>query len=75
MTSVGQRHAAHGERSSPETQPRPPAPDPGERSSPWAAYWRTTVTARQAEAPDASYAFTVIVFVPTSNGMAGTLHC
>ena len=39
------------------------------------AYWRTTVTARQAKALDASYAFTVMVFVPTSNGMAETLHC
>ena len=44
-----------------------PAPRP--------AYWRTTVTARQAEAPDALYAFTVIVLVPTSNGMAGMFHC
>jgi len=39
------------------------------------SYWRTTVTARQAEAPLASYAFTVIVLMPTSNGMAETLHC
>jgi hypothetical protein len=33
------------------------------------------VTARQAKAPDALYAFTVMVFVPTSKGMAGMLHC
>jgi len=40
-----------------------------------AGYWRTTVTERQAEAPAALYAFTVMVFVPSSNGMAGILHC
>ena len=38
------------------------------------SYWLTTVTDRHAEAPAASKAFTVIMLVPSSRGMAAAVH-
>ena len=37
-------------------------------------YWLTTVTDRHAEAPAASNAFTIIMLVPSSRGMAAAVH-